>query len=103
MHMKQDQTQFTEKTEIQRIIQKYSNFINFPITLNGESINLVKPLWTRPKSEISEEDYQKFYEYLANTSEAYQYKMHFVSDVPLNIKSVLYIPKNHVEKMGMGQ
>ncbi len=53
MHLKEDQKKFIEKTEIQQIVQKYSNFINFPITINGEAVNLVKPLWTKTKSEIT--------------------------------------------------
>lgn len=50
LHLKEDQKKFSEKTEIQQIVQKYSNFINFPISINGETVNLVKPLWTKAKS-----------------------------------------------------
>lgn len=103
LHMKSDQIKFVEKTEIQQIVQKYSNFINFPITINGEAVNLVKPLWTRAKSEITDEEYQRFFEFLTNGGEAYQYKIHFASDVPLSIKTILYIPKNHSERFGLSQ
>ena len=48
--MKGDSSKFLEKTEVQQIVQKYSNFINFPITINGEAVNLVKPLWTKAKN-----------------------------------------------------
>lgn len=92
-----------EKTEIQQIVQKYSNFINFPIAINGEAVNLVKPIWTRPKNEVSDEEHQRFFEFLTSGGEAYQYKLHFSSDVPLNLKTVLYIPKNHSERYGMEQ
>lgn len=54
MHIKQECSKFIEKTEIQQIVQKYSNFINFPIAINGEAVNLVKPLWTKPKNEVSD-------------------------------------------------
>lgn len=84
-------------------MQKYSNFINFPIAINGEAVNLVKPLWTKPKNEIKPEEYQQFYEYLTSGGEEFQYKLHFNSDVPLSIKTVLFIPKNHSEKFGMSQ
>ena len=93
--MKDDGSKFLEKTEIQQIVQKYSNFINFPITINGQAINLVKPLWTKSKSEIKPEEYQRFYEFLTNGGESYQYKLHFASDVPLSLKTILYIPKDH--------
>ena len=35
LHMKDESNKFLEKTEIQQIVQKYSNFINFPIAING--------------------------------------------------------------------
>ena len=35
LHMKDESSKFLEKTEIQQIVQKYSNFINFPIAING--------------------------------------------------------------------
>ena len=103
LHLKQNQTKFVEKTEIQQIVQKYSNFINFPIAINGEAVNLVKPLWVRPKSEITDDEYQRFFEFLTNGGEAFQYKLHLSSDVPLSIKTILYIPKNHAEKFGLSQ
>lgn len=103
LHLKEESKQFLEKTTIQQIVQKYSNFINFPILINDEMVNLVKPIWMRPKSEVTPEDYQSFFEYLTNGAEKYQYKMHFASDVPLSLKAVLYIPKNHTEQYGFSQ
>ncbi len=40
---------------------------------------------------------------MTSGGEAYQYKLHFSSDVPLNLKTVLYVPKNHSERYGMEQ
>ena len=66
LHVKENQRKFVEKTEIQQIVQKYSNFINFPIAINGEAVNLVKPIWVRSKSEVSEEEHQRFFEFLTS-------------------------------------
>lgn len=92
-----------EKKKIEEIIQKYSNFISYPIAINGETVNITKAIWTRDKKEISDEDYLKFYHFLTNKTDPYQYKMHFAADVPLVIKSIIYIPKTHSEKFGIGQ
>jgi HSP90 family molecular chaperone len=54
MHIKEEHKKFLEKTDVQQIIQKYSNFINFPIAINGETVNIVKPLWTKTKAETTE-------------------------------------------------
>lgn len=103
LYLKQEHNNFTDNTSFRQVINKYSNFINFPISVNGESINLVKALWARDKSEIQEDEYQSFYKYMYNDSNNYQYKMHFQSDVPLSIKTILFVPKNHSEKFGFSQ
>lgn len=66
-------------------------------------MNLVKALWSREKKDISDKEYQDFYEYLTGKTENYQYKMHFSSDVPLTLKSIVYVPQNHNERFGMGE
>jgi len=66
-------------------------------------LNLVKALWSREKRDISDKEYQDFYEYLTGKFEKYQYRFHFASEVPLQLKSILYIPKNHEEKFGAFQ
>lgn len=63
--------------------------------MNDESLNITKALWSRDKKDISEQEYQNFYEYLSGKTDKYQYKMHFVSDVPLQLKAVLYIPQTN--------
>jgi TNF receptor-associated protein 1 len=98
IHLKPECAHFAKKTEIQKIIEKYSNFINFPINLNGDRVNLVSAIWTRDRKELTDNDYKKFWESLANTKIDYKYKLHFSTDVPISIKSVLYVPNTHAEQ-----
>jgi len=59
-------------------------------------------VWYREKKDISAEEYQKFFELLSgNSKNAYKYLLHFSSDVPLDIKALLYIPAVSMEKFGM--
>lgn len=102
LHLRKDHSNFTDITHFKQIINKYSNFINFPISINGEGVNLLKAIWARDKKEVTEEEYQKFYEFMYG-SDNYKYKMHFQSDVPLTIKTLLFIPKTHEEKFGFQQ
>lgn len=98
--MRKDHSNFTDISNIKHIINKYSNFINFPIAINGEAVNFVKAIWAREKKEVTEEEYQKFYEFMFN-GDNYKYKLHFQSDVPLTIKTLIYVPKTHDEKFGL--
>jgi TNF receptor-associated protein 1 len=49
---------------------------------------------------VTLDEYERFYEKLANTKIPYKYMIHYSTDVPLAIKAILYIPSNHSEKMG---
>ena len=50
---------------------------------------------------MTEDEYERFYEKLANTKIPYKFKLHYSSDVPLAIKALLYVPSNNAEKLGM--
>ncbi|EAR95598.1 heat shock protein HSP90 (macronuclear) [Tetrahymena thermophila SB210] len=103
IHLRPECQEFSKAEDVKKIIQKYSNFINFPISVNGERFNLVQAIWTRSKFSVTEEEYVKFWEYISNQKMKYFAKLHYEVDVPLNIKSLLYIPAAHAEKMGFSQ
>jgi len=50
---------------------------------------------------VSQDEYEMFYENLANTKIPYKYKLHYSTDVPLSIKAIFFVPNNHAEKMQM--
>jgi TNF receptor-associated protein 1 len=54
----------TDKKRVADIIKRYSNFVNFPIYLNDERINTVQALWNRSPSDIQEEAYTNFYQFI---------------------------------------
>jgi len=97
------QEQFAKKQTIEGVIKKYSNFVGFPIKLNGVRVNTVRPLWTLPKQSISEEDHKQFYQFLAHSYDLPIYRLHFTSDAPFSIQSLFYVPEQHQEKYGMGR
>ena len=99
LHLKEEE--FAKADRIREIIQRYSNFVPYPITLNGEAVNTVQAIWTRNKSDIKEEEYTEFYEYLGHDSEAPAYRLHFNADAPLAIRSLLFVPSRSIEQFGM--
>lgn len=101
IHLKPDCLQFSKFDDVKKIIQKYSNFINFPIFLNGEKMNLVGALWAKDKKEITDDEYKQFWEYISNSQMPYKYKLHYSTDAPLSIRSLIYIPSTHSEKYGL--
>lgn len=68
LHLKGDGDKFWNSQEVKKIVEKYSNFINYPIKVNGESLNTVKAIWARDRRELTNEDYNKFFEYLTGNN-----------------------------------
>lgn len=55
--------------------------------------NTVKPIWTRPASEVTDEEYNDFYKQIAKTSEEAASKVHFSAEGEIGFKAILYVPK----------
>jgi TNF receptor-associated protein 1 len=95
--------EFASAAAVKAVIVKHSNFVNFPIFLNGAQVNTVRALWTLPKADVTEEQYTEFYKYKSGDFEAPLYRLHFSADAPTAIKALLYIGSSHEEKYGMGR
>jgi HSP90 family molecular chaperone len=50
---------------------------------------------------VTTDEYERFYEQIANTKVPYKYSLHYSTDVPLAIKALIYIPSGHSERFGM--
>lgn len=94
---------YAKKWKVESIIKQYSSFVPFPIKLEGETVNTVQALWTRNKAEIKEEEYLEFYKFIANAADEPTYQLHFSTDAPLAINSLLFVPKENLEIMGFGR
>jgi molecular chaperone HtpG len=90
-------TEFAQAGRIEAIIRRYSNFVPFPIELNGKVVNTVQALWTKSKSEVSDADYEEFYKYIGHDSEAPLYRLHFTADAPLSIRALFFVPPKNFE------
>lgn len=100
VHLKEDEADFSKESHIEQIVKKYSSFVPFPIELNGKEVNTVKAIWTRNKSEVTEEEYNEFYHYVGHDPEDPAYRLHFSADAPLSIKALLFVPSRSLERMG---
>ena len=60
----------------------------------------MQAIWYREKREVTEDEYERFYEQIANTKIPYKYKLHYSTDAPIAIKALLYVPSHTSEKFG---
>jgi molecular chaperone HtpG len=74
LHLKPDAREFADPLRLRGLIRRYSDHIGFPVrmrkegeaSLEYEVVNQAKALWTLPRTDISEEEYRQFYQYLAH-------------------------------------
>lgn len=93
--------EFSTDTLVEKIVKKFSQFISYPIKLNGQVINSLGAIWYREKRDVTTDEYERFFEQIANTKIPYKYMLHYSTDVPLSIKALLYIPSTHNERQGL--
>jgi len=109
LHLKEDMAEFLEESRVRHIVKTYSDHISFPIYLNTEKlddkgeptgektleqINDAKAIWTLPKSELTEEDYNNFYLSIAHDFEPPLAYIHNKVEGTLEYTSLLYIPRH---------
>jgi molecular chaperone HtpG len=74
LHLKEDAKEFAEAYRLRGLVRRYSDHIGFPVrmrkegaaSLEYEDVNQAQALWTRPRSEITEQEYRDFYRYIAH-------------------------------------
>jgi molecular chaperone HtpG len=74
LHLKPDAREFADSFRLRSLIRRYSDHIGFPVrmpkegeaSLEYEVVNQAKALWTLPRSEITDEEYRQFYQYIAH-------------------------------------
>jgi molecular chaperone HtpG len=98
MHLREEDKEFLEPSRLKQLVRKYSDHLSIPILLKAgdteETVNQAKAFWTRPKSELTDEDYQTFYKHLTHDPEPARAWAHNKVEGNLEYTSLLYLPKH---------
>ena len=97
LHIKENEAedkydQFLDEIEIKRIIKKYSDFIRYPIKMEEAIVNSMVPIWRKNKSELTEEDYENFYNEKHYGFDKPSRHIHVSATGAVNYNAILYIP-----------
>jgi len=103
IQLKDNAHEYANETTVEGIVKKYSNFVNFPLYVNGKRVNTMEAIWAQDPKSITKEKYTEFYKYVANAFDEPLDYLHYVVDAPLELKALLFIPSFHGEKYGMGR
>jgi molecular chaperone HtpG len=97
LHLREDDKEFLEPATLRRLVRKYSDHLSLPIVLKTgdteETVNQAKAFWTRPKSELKDEEYQAFYKHITHDSEGARLWSHNKVEGNIEYTSLLYLPK----------
>jgi molecular chaperone HtpG len=104
LHLKDDAKEFAEDYRIKTVLKTYSGFVPHPIRVGGQVVNDQKPIWVEPKSQVTEEQHARFYQYLSHRAdESPLWHLHMAVDSPIQFRAIVYCPRTNVERLGFGR
>jgi molecular chaperone HtpG len=108
LHLREDQKDYLDAWRLRELVRKYSDFVGYPIELQKEAeepkegeepaspefetANQASALWTRSKSEVSEDEYKDFYKHLTSDFEAPLAWTHNRVEGRSEYTQLLYVP-----------
>ncbi|HSC09598.1 MAG TPA: molecular chaperone HtpG [Rhodanobacteraceae bacterium] len=117
LHLKADEDEFVQPWQVRSLIARYSDHIGFPIRMpkdkggedkddntaeEWEVVNQASALWTRPKSELKDEEYQNFYKHIGHDYNDALAWSHNRVEGNQNFTSLLYLPSKSPFDLLMG-
>src|SRR5262245_46655041 len=94
-----DVEDFTDKFVISRIVRQYSDFVAYPIYYKEKDgkqkdkpLNSMKPIWTRPRSEVSDEEYKEFYKHISHDWNEPMKTWSFRAEGRTEYQALLFVP-----------
>jgi molecular chaperone HtpG len=103
LHLKDEETEFLDAWKLRDLVARYSDHVAFPIRLpkqkdgkptdEFETVNHASALWTRPKTELTSEDYQSFYKSISHDFNDALAWTHNRVEGAQNYTLLLYVPE----------
>jgi molecular chaperone HtpG len=117
LHLKEEFKEYLDEWKIRSIVKKYSDYIQYPVVMDitrtetpkgvdgkeiegagtiektvEETLNSMKAIWARPKSDVAEEEYNEFYKHVSHDFEAPFRTIHFSAEGTSEFKALLFLP-----------
>jgi molecular chaperone HtpG len=90
--LKKDAHEFADTWRLKQLVRKYSDYIGYPIIVEEEQANQQESIWRRSPSDVTEEEYNKYYQQLTMDFEDPLLTIHLASDAPMHLRSLLFVP-----------
>ena len=100
LHLKEATKEFADSWRLRSLIHKYSDHLSFPVLMRKagdgeqpfEAVNQARALWTRPRTEVTDEEYKQFFEHIAHDPTEPLAWSHNKVEGKRDYTSLLYVP-----------
>lgn len=117
LHLKEEFKSYLDEWKVRSIVKKYSDYIQYPVvmditrtetpkgvdgkeiegagtieTTEEQTLNSMKAIWTRPKSDVTDEEYAEFYKHVSHDYDSPFRTIHFSAEGTSEFKALLYLP-----------
>ena len=97
VHLRDEDGGYLNKDRLSGIVKRYSDHIPFPITLavaggEPEQANTGAALWTRPKAEVTQDQYKEFYHHVAHMADDPWSVLHFHAEGVIDYRALVFVP-----------
>jgi molecular chaperone HtpG len=98
VHLREGEDEYLEPARLRQIVHTYSDHIGLPIVLKDagkeETINTASALWTRPRSEITPDQYKEFYHHVGHSFDDPWLTLHNKAEGVLEYTNLLFVPSS---------
>jgi molecular chaperone HtpG len=99
LHLRKGEEEFLESLRLSHIVRTYSDHIALPVVLEdsdgkSETLNSASALWARPKSDVTNEQYQSFYHHVSHAFDDPWLTLHARAEGKLDYSLLLFVPSS---------
>lgn len=103
--LKEDEKDYLEEWEIKDVVKKYSDYISYPVVMDTtkkeeekdiieeETLNSMKAIWLKDKSEVNEEEYNEFYKHVTHDFSDPMKTIHYRAEGTTEFSVLVYLPQ----------
>ena len=88
LRLKPELDRYSKESTVEAMLKKYSNFVGFPISLNGSRVNTIDVVWLQELRTVEDDIHTAFYKYVSGSYDDPVNRIHFRADAPLDIKAL---------------
>ncbi len=97
IHLKEGEDEWLEAHKLQGVVKKYSDHIGLPIMLaideaEETAANAASAIWSRPKNEITDEQYTEFYHHVGHAMDDPWLTIHYKAEGKIEYTGLLFVP-----------